>query len=218
MVYTRPSLKHWVCKDGLPSKSSSVNTGGILEYCVLGPEKGDKCRCREKGLKTLSRWQTKALEIAAFALHVEDCSWGGCSKSQRTSNDSKPFIFSNEIEKPGYFHVWHLERWERKTLYLTMLPAGGAEECVCALQKRRTCTSFLPGLSISWFLLNVMLLPAPSASSGFLNHHCDFLNLTAPAFFAHVIFSVPRRFLFFVFGFFALPQSFRSASFLFCRE
>ena len=103
MVYTRPSLKHWVCKDSLPSKSSSVNTGGILEYCVLGPEKGDKCRCREKGLKTLSRWQTKALEIAAFVLHVEYCSWGGCSKSQRTSNDSKPFIFSNENRETRLF-------------------------------------------------------------------------------------------------------------------
>lgn len=167
MVYTRPSLKHWVCKDGLPSKSSSVNTGGILEYCVLGPEKGDKCRCREKGLKTLSRWQTKALEIAAFALHVEDCSCGGCSKSQRTSNDSKPFIFSNENRETRLFpcvapgevraedivpdHAACRERWgvcvcstEKEDLY--QLPARSQHFLVFI-----ECYALASSLCLFWF-------------------------------------------------------------------
>lgn len=88
--------------------------------------------------------------------------------------------------------------WEQKTFYWHHAACRGRRG-VCGLQKWRTCTSFLPGLSISWFLLNVLLLPAPSASSGFLSYHCHFLNLSAAAFFAHLIFSVPRHFLFFVF-------------------
>ena len=173
---------------------------------------------QRKGLTTLSRGPTKALEITTFALHVEDCSWGGCSKSQRTSNDSKPFIFSNENRETRLFPCVAPGEVRAEDIVPVPCCLQGALRSMCALQKRRTCTSFLPGLSISWFLLNDLLLPAPSASSGFLSHHCDFLNLSAPGFFAHVIFSVPRRFLFFVFGFFALPQSLRSASFLFSRE
>lgn len=80
----------------------------------------------------ISVWRpTKVLEIAPFALNVEDCAWGGCSKSQRQSNDNKPFIFSNENRETGLLPcVAPGEGESRRHFTGTMLPAGGAEECV----------------------------------------------------------------------------------------
>lgn len=62
---------------------------------------------REGPLTTLPRRQN-ALQRAAFVLNAEDgVSWGRgqSTKSQKTSNNSQPFIFSEEIEKQGHFHV-----------------------------------------------------------------------------------------------------------------
>lgn len=134
-----------------------------------------------------------------------------------------------KIEKPGYYHVWHLERVRAEDILPAPCCLQGALRSVWSTEMEDLYQ--LPAWSqhflvfwffcfffISWFLLNVLLLPAPSASSGFLSYHCHFLNLSAPAFFAFLIFSVPRHFLVFVFGFLALPQSLQSASFLFSGE
>lgn len=170
MVYTRPSLMHWVCKDGLPSESSSANTGGTLEYCLKTRVRREVQK-QKKGTYN-SRGPEKVLQIAAFVLNVEDGVWKGCSKSQRTSNNSKPFIFSNENRETAISLSVTWRGWAQRSYYwhhaVCRRRWGG-----CSPQRWRDLYQ-LPSWSpsIPWFCLNVLLLPAPSASSGFLIYHC----------------------------------------------
>lgn len=90
---------------------------------------------QRKGLTTLSRGPTKALEITTFALHVEDVP-GEVVPSPRGQVMIVNLLFSlMKIEKPGYFHVWHLERWERKTLCLYHAACRGRWG-VCVLYRK----------------------------------------------------------------------------------
>lgn len=93
-----------------------------------------------------SRGPEKVLQIAAFVLNVEDGVWKGCSKSQRTSNNSKPFIFSNENRETRLFPCLSPgEGGHRGHITGTMLSAGGAEEGAVH-RDGGTCTNFPPGL------------------------------------------------------------------------
>lgn len=72
--------------------------------------------------------------VSVFVLNVGDgVPWGqrGFTKSQRSSNNHEPFIFSKETEKQGHFHTGPWRRWALKcTLPGLVRPAGGAEERV----------------------------------------------------------------------------------------
>lgn len=114
-------------------QSSQVNTEETCEHSVLHASR--EVQKQRKGTSPLKPLKPKeALHIAAFVLNVRDGvprGQRGFTKSQRSSNNHEPFIFSKETEKQGHFHTGPWRRWALKcTLPGLVRPAGGAEERV----------------------------------------------------------------------------------------